>query len=302
MMTSQMDASLPYYAAHGFITDPGGYASRLDGLASDLPGLCHAVRGLVIHYQSDALGGDVVATRGGEVRTRTLAAMLARLIALDPRPLTIARPPEQRLVGCCRDAAVLVCAALRHRGVPARVRVGFARYLVPNLFIDHWVAECWNGARRRWILVDAEQDGIVRGGDGATFDPRDVPHDQFVVAGRAWQACRAGTEADHRFGYDVATTGMDVVKANVLHDLACLNKVELTPWDFWGLGLTAFAQLTVDDVALLDRVARLTQAAHESFPALRTLHERDARLRVPAIVTSYSLDDERMEVRIRPSS
>ncbi len=42
-----------------------------------------------------------------------------------------------RLVGCRRDAATLACAILRHRGVPARVRVGFASYLAPNLCVDH---------------------------------------------------------------------------------------------------------------------------------------------------------------------
>src|SRR5688500_496985 len=145
-----IDESVAFYTTHGPITDPGSHAGRLDGLSADLRELCQAVRGLVIHYQSDALvGRDVPAERFDEVRTRTLAAMLTRLAGLDPRPLIIARPPERRLIGCCRDAATLTCAILRHRGVPARVRVGFASYLVPNLFIDHWVVEWWDDERQR---------------------------------------------------------------------------------------------------------------------------------------------------------
>jgi hypothetical protein len=192
-----------------------------------------------------------------------------------------------------------VCATLRQRGVPARVRVGFATYLVPDLFVDHWVTEYWNGDRQRWIIVDAEQDGIVRSWDGSTFDACDVPRDQFWIAGRAWQACRWGNEDEHGFGYDPAATGMWVVRANLLHDLACLNKVELTPWDFWGLGLTEFEQLSSNDLTLLDRVAALAQADEKDFVTLRTLYDQDARLRVPATVTSYNLADQREEVRIR---
>src|SRR5256886_10114387 len=37
--------------------------------------------------------------------------------ALDPRPLAEARPPERRLVGCCRDFTVLLCAMARHHGI-----------------------------------------------------------------------------------------------------------------------------------------------------------------------------------------
>jgi hypothetical protein len=191
-----------------------------------------------------------------------------------------------------------VCAALRHAGVPARVRVGFAHYLEPDLCIDHWVAEWWDGARQQWILVDAERDGLVSGSHGMVFDPCDVPRDQFLVAGWVWDACRAGREDPDRFGYDTTATGMGVVRSNLLHDLACLNKMELTPWDFWGLSLTDVAQLSHDDLALLDRVAALTQASAAGFGALRDLYADDPRLRVPATVTSYSLSDEKLDVSV----
>ena len=286
-----------YYAAHGLFTDPAAYACPLDCLPADLPEITRAVRGLVIHYRSSELVGCTSpAQRFDEVRTRTVASMLARLLQLDPRPLTVARPPRDRLIGCCRDAATLLCAVLRHRGIPARVRVGFARYLTPDLAIDHWVAEYWNGAR--WLLVDAEQNGPVMGSAGALFDPGDVPRDQFLVAGRVWQACRAGSADPHHFGYDAETTGLGIVRTNLLHDLACLNKVELTPWDFWGLGLTPFEQLCEADLALLDDVALLTQGDNDTLLALRDIYARDERLRVPQTVTTYSLSDEKLSTVI----
>jgi hypothetical protein len=125
--TWPIDESVAYYTAHGPITDPGSHASSLDRLPVDLRELSRAVRGLIIHYQSDThVACDVPAERFDVVRTRRLVSMLTRLADLDPRPFTIARPPERRLIGCCRHIATLMCAILRHHGVPARVRVGFA--------------------------------------------------------------------------------------------------------------------------------------------------------------------------------
>jgi transglutaminase-like putative cysteine protease len=67
--------------------------------------------------------------------------MLARLTALDPGPLTAPRPPERRLVGCCRDFTVLLCTLARHQGIPVRARVGFARYFSPGFHVDHEIVE-----------------------------------------------------------------------------------------------------------------------------------------------------------------
>jgi hypothetical protein len=291
------------YATHGLITNPGAYASLLDSLPRDLPGLCHVVRGLVVHYHADAVVDcDLPPERFDEVRTRFLASMLERLVELDPQPLTVTRLPERRLIGCCRDAATLTCAVLRHHGVPARVRVGFASYLDPTLSVDHWLMEWWDDERQRWIAVDAEREAPVVSADGSTFEPADVPRDQFLVAGQAWQACRAGDENPSRFGYDPETTGMGVIRNNLLHDLACLNRMELTPWDFWGLSLTEFERHTEDEPALLDHVATLTQGGNDDVLAVRRLYARDPRLRVPPTVTTFTLADEKVETSIRVPS
>jgi hypothetical protein len=280
---------LAYYATPGSLTDPGQYRPLLDALPRDLAALCQAVGGLVLHYRS-AAAATLPAGRLDEVRTRHVAAMLA-LLAARGGPLTTPRPPAQRLVGCCRDTAVLLCAALRHQGRPARVRVGFADYLGPDLGVDHWLTEVWDAAPARWRWVDAEQAARAGDSNRPAIDPLDVPRDRFLLAGAVWRACRAGAAAPARFGYDPATTGLGVVRANLLHDLACLHKVELTPWDFWGLGLGPVAALSPAALALLDRVAALTTAVDDHLATLHTLYRADDRLRVPPIVTTYTLAD-----------
>lgn len=79
--------------------------------------------------------------------------MLGRLFETDDRPLTEERPPEKRLLGCCRDFTVLLVAVARHEGIPARARVGFAAYFIDGYNVDHEVAEVWDAGEGRWRLV-----------------------------------------------------------------------------------------------------------------------------------------------------
>src|SRR5258708_20109835 len=78
---------------------------------------------------------------------------------------------------------------LRAQGVAARARCGFGAYFQQGMFIDHWVTEYWNEAGKRWVLVDPQIDTPQRELFKVTFDPLDVPRDQFLVPGAAWQLC-----------------------------------------------------------------------------------------------------------------
>jgi transglutaminase-like putative cysteine protease len=95
-----------------------------------------------------------------ELQVRTIQRRLSRTLELDPRPLTEARPLENKVVGYCRDFAVLLVSILRHQGIPARARCGFAAYFSPGHFEDHWVAEYWHADQQRWVLVDPQLDTL----------------------------------------------------------------------------------------------------------------------------------------------
>ena len=82
----------------------------------------------MFHYRA---GGDfaengVPAERIGEIHTRYADAMLALILERGEPDLGRERRPPDRMVGCCRDATVLFLALARHKGIPARARVGFA--------------------------------------------------------------------------------------------------------------------------------------------------------------------------------
>ncbi len=131
---------LAYYARQSAISSPGAQASLFANLPTDVPSLCRVVQGLLMHYrEGDLYRIEIVDGRKREVDIRFIEPLLARMRALDPCPLAVARPPESRAVGCCRDFALLLCAMLRHQGVPARVRFGFSRYFDPDFACDHVV-------------------------------------------------------------------------------------------------------------------------------------------------------------------
>jgi hypothetical protein len=284
---TEATALVKYYASQGPITDPGEHADLFDGLPIEMSALCRAVQGLLLHiFWAERYGIRLPEDRKQEVQLRHVARMLPRIREMDDRPLSVARPPERRLVGNCRDFSTLLCAILRHQGVPARARCGFGRYFTPGRYEDHWVCEYWNEETQRWVMVDAQLDELQRQVLGITFDPCDVPRDQFLPGGKGWQVCRAGQADPDCFGiFDMH--GLWFVRGDMVRDLASLNKVELLPWDCWGLIEGEDKGLSEDDMALLDRVAALTLAGDEAFSAMRALYEGEARLCVPPVIRSY---------------
>src|SRR5262249_52467226 len=155
----------------------------------------------------------------------------------------------------------------------ARVRFGFSAYYAPGFYGDHVVVEYWNEAQGRWVLVDQdldnpELDELLAEMDRpivTEFDPRDVPRNQFIVAGKAWQMCRAGEVDPAIVGFDPSITGMGYIRGQLLFDLASLNKYEPGELDTWGLKAMDESALTEDDIALLDKIASLTQSEEADF-------------------------------------
>lgn len=278
---------LTYFAQYGKMTHPGSYAHLYDDLPSDVPSLVEVVQGLIVHvFWAERYGLTLTETRKAEVQLRTMERRLARTLALDPRPLTTPRANEQKIVGNCRDFSVTLASILQSKGIPARPRCGFGTYFMPNHYEDHWVCEYWNEAEQRWVLVDAQMDELQRNVLKLSFNPLDVPRDQFIVGGAAWKMCRSEQANPSQFGiFDMH--GMDFVKGDFLRDVASLNKVELLPWDCWGLIFTDFITLPPDDLSMLDRLAELTCTDVPDFEAVRQIYESDPRLRVGDSIQSY---------------
>jgi hypothetical protein len=301
-----------FYRTHSTFSDPGELARLYAGLPSDPAQLARAVRDLLIHrgegdqfrhtHSTDRLHHDADA--------RYVDDILRIVIARDGSALTRRRAAGDRFVGVCRDFALLHCSLLRHNGVPARVRSGFADYFRTDGFhCDHVVTEYWDDARG-WLLADAQlADPDVTTGGRVDFDPMDVPRDRFQVAGRAWRDIRAGDADPGTFGLypDGPLNGEWFVAGNVRLDLAALNKVETLLWDIWGTEAEADGQTMTEPLReLYDRVSLViapgTPDAPDDVPfeaARRTFAKEDG-LRTPDTVLEMSEYHPPRHVTLRP--
>jgi hypothetical protein len=262
------------------MSDPGAQARLLDGLPSDVGAMAVTLQGLFIHeHMPDFYGVTLSDRQRGEPHVRGVEQILDRIAAHDPRPLGEARIPAERFACCCRHYTLMLVAMLHHRGIAARARCGFGAYFVKDMFIDHWVAEYWNEAQRRWVMVDAQIDARQREKFGIDFDTLDVPRTSFLVAGDAWKLCRDGKTDPKAFGV-LDMFGLWFIASNVIRDVAALNNHEMLPWDVWGAMTLVDAEIDLD---FIDRLAGLSRDPDADSQALRRAYD-DVRVAVPATV------------------
>jgi hypothetical protein len=169
--------------------------------------------------------------------------------------------------------------------VPARARCGFGTYFQPGWLEDHWVAEHWDAAAGRWQMVDAQLDAAWQEIFGFESDPLAITGQQFVTAGHAWQAWRRGELDAGRCGLTViGEHGAHWIAGNLRLDFASLNKVEMLPWDVWGVRWEPADEPPDELLERFDEVAALTVEPDARFGELRERYARDDALRMDGTV------------------
>lgn len=193
---------LNHYKRCGLFTYPGLYEAYLQSLPDDVRTIGLLIRKNVIHRTTLAAGntgtnadlkyGDMTKVpwwrQSEDDNLATSAAMLAELFRRDSRGLTMDRKVEDKLVLTCRYVAILMAAILKAKGIPARVRSGFADYFEgEKIAWDHWVTQYWNGKETRWVTVDVDGSFHRTG-----FDLYDIPERRFIWSAQAWLDVREG--------------------------------------------------------------------------------------------------------------
>ena len=313
-------AEAAYYASQSPFSDPGRMAEPLyAGLPRDVGELARVVRNVLVHrVEGEQWGVPIDEQRmHHDAETRYMDGILGLLAERGTAgrsggPLAAAgrhpRPYGERFVGVCRDFTLLHVSMLRHLGVPARLRVGFADYFgdgsdgdngSDGFRFDHVVTEYWD-EQRGWLLADPQIADPAH--YAMDFDPVDVPRERFWSAGRAWRAVRAGEADPARFGLPPVggeLTGEWFVAGDVRLDLAALNKTETLLWDVWGASDELQPGTPVPEhlLPLFDRAAEAgaavgtaanANADTDPYDAARTLFATSDGLRTPPTVTSYT--------------
>lgn len=285
--------SLTFYADATAMTSVSDYTALVEALPNEVADLVCVVQGLGIYdvVAADFYGVTLPDKRQNEIHIRSAEEMVRRLLTLDDQPLSVTRPVEKRLACRCRDFTLLLVSMLRAKNVPARARCGFATYFNPGTFEDHWVCEYWNVTEARWVLVDAQLDPVWRERLKVDFDILDVPRDHFLVAGAAWAKCQPGGADPSKFGISFANLhGLWFVAGNLVRDVAALNKMEMLPWDVWGVQPKPDEPMSNEEIAFFDKLARLSRDPDESFEELRKLYAEDDKVRVPTTVFNALLE------------
>jgi hypothetical protein len=249
------------------MSDPAQQAFLLEDLPADIGDLCRIVQGLLIHLEwTDAYGLSATDLARPSRETLSLSDRLRGLTHAGSQPIAVRRPPKARSPGTCRDFALMLCGLLRHQGVPARVRCGFAAYFREAQWEDHWICEYWLEGARRWRRVDPQLDGVLTKHLGIDFDPTDLPPDMFLSAGDAWLRCRSGQLDAASFGHGTAR-GMWFIRVNVMRDHLVLNGSEVSAWDSWRNASAEHEKLAEDERQAVDAIAtQPAQAARTIAP------------------------------------
>ncbi|KZX67766.1 hypothetical protein A3712_15790 [Vibrio sp. HI00D65] len=238
-------------------------------ISDDIAGICKFVQGNLIHsYWLEHYGVEAdPLNKLTEMQTRYAKDLVTLAMSKSGEPSHVFKKPNHRVISICRDFSLLVCAVLRAKGIPARLRSGFATYLAQNHFEDHWVCEYWN-KEKGWIAVDAQLDDIHRQVLNFEFDPCDVPSSSFILAGRAWKLCRQNAESDENFGFG-DFKGLAFIKGSLIRDLYALSKFEMHTWDTgWGILPKFITPISGEwELTLLDELAEVS-CSSDSVKAL----------------------------------
>jgi hypothetical protein len=156
-----------FYASQSIYSEPGPYRETLMGGGGEPNLIARWISSFMQHprgFESEKRGFKP--QQIADLELRSVAEILS--VAVERRLLE-SDAAQPKVGGVCRDFAMMAVSSFRERGTPARLRVGFADYLVPDHWEDHWLCEWHDG--RRWKRLDVEFEAI----GGVSFDTLDVP-------------------------------------------------------------------------------------------------------------------------------
>jgi hypothetical protein len=217
-----------FYASQSIYSEPGPYREILMRGTSEPEFVARWIGSFMQHPRGpESQKYGFAPEQAADLELRSVAEILSVAVK---RNLLEGDAASPKVGGLCRDFAILAVSGFRERGTPARLRVGFADYLVPGRWEDHWLCEWHDG--ECWKRLDVEFAAI----EGTSFNALDVPRERFLTASEAWFRIKDEPEIASRFGVSSLSLGGDwFVAGSLFREVAALRKLELKPWDYWGL-------------------------------------------------------------------
>ena len=211
----------------------------------------------------------------------TAQSMLAELLRRDTN-YSVDRKVEDKIHVTCRGEAVLLASILKAKGIPTRVRSGFAEYLRHDgIYYDHWITEYYSYDKNRWALVDADNQW---GDTKIEFDLNDIPRDRFLLGAEAYLSLRNKKIEDKNILYasDPVTIGLPAAIRALFYDFHSLMNDEII-FDFVPrYVLEKNFNLIEEELKELDELAHLMLSPDENFDELTNIWDTNIKYRIMA--------------------
>jgi len=238
---------LDYYRQYSSFSDPGEYKYLYKNLPDSLPELCSVIKSQFIHVYEELpkYHDQIPRERWNESLTMypTVQSILKGLLSYDSRGIVKDRKVENRLVLACREYAMLLASILQYRGIPARVRCGFAPYLNPGFHTGHEICEVWNKNENRWMLVDPSKDMI------------DFSREKFEFGNDVWLKMQ-NNEIDPKLYGMMGQPGLAIITTALCHDVASILGSEYLIYQNSPILASAFQnKLTAKQIETLSRIS-----------------------------------------------
>lgn len=262
------EKTLSFYTQYSKYTDPGEYAYLYDNLPESIERLCKLIKCQLIHpIEAGQFNLDLPDKHYMEDTLYvTVQDILRGLIEKNDAGLTFDRKPEERLVIACYHHSMLLASILRHRGIPVRMRAGYARYyeVEHNVRFSHVICEVWNKSEQRWMLVDPDREKV------------DFSLKLFEYPHKSWVKYRDGKMGKTHY---VASSGKGAIGIPHLlgQDLSCLVMEEKPYWFDIPIavqvGEKSMDSISKEDNLILDELANLLRSPTKNFNNLIEFHD-----------------------------
>ena len=273
---TQVDHSvLDFYRQYSSFTDPGEYKYLYENLPDSLSELCSLIRSQFIHPYAELpkYREQIPKERWNEsLKYPTVKSVLEGLLSYDASGLVKNRKPEDRLVLGCRHNAILLASILKHRGIPARIRMGHVTYLKPGFHLSHTICEVWNKSDQRWMLVDPSTVMI------------DFSRDKFDFINDLWLKMQNGEIDLNQYGFPGRYSGLVSIVGKVPPDLASILGAEYPVYRYAPILDYAFQnndQLTSEHIKTLNRICELMKSLDaENISKLQEIYDNNPQIQI----------------------
>ncbi|PID99508.1 hypothetical protein CSA80_01980 [Candidatus Saccharibacteria bacterium] len=278
------------YLEFSTFTNPGCYKEFLQNLPDDVEELGDLISHQIIHRvtlkdgntkaNADLRYGDMNTFPWYRLRCEddvltTAVSMIAELLRLDDKGFEKDRKVENKIVVTCRHVAILMASILKSKGIPCRVRSGFAPYFFEGSW-DHWINQYWDYENQKWVTFDA--DGFFDRSIG--FDQYDMPDEKFDWAADTWLGIRRGELDANGFINAGGFKGLMPVLWAIFYDFHSLMNDEILYTQMPRYIAYKFEELTEKDFEEIDELAELMQNPDRNFDALVKIWNSEKKFRI----------------------